>query len=90
MAVDHAAFAVGDVYIDFPYEEVFFRFEKATGKVFRKFYGESGEIEIPRDNKLYSEGRIAGSQVSAICYANGRPRRAVTLCVTDGQTGACN
>lgn len=75
LGVDYAAFAAGDVFIDFPYEEVFFRFEKATGSVFRKFYGELTESEIPSSNNLFAEARIAGTQVSAQCYAKGRPRR---------------
>lgn len=37
MGVEYAAFAAGDVYIDFPYEEVFFRFEKATGRFSANF-----------------------------------------------------
>lgn len=79
MGIQYAAFAAGDVYIDFPYEEVFFRFEKATGKVFRKFYGEAAETEIPRDNNLYAEGTIAGTEVTADLYAKGRPRRVYEL-----------
>ena len=79
MGIQYAAFAAGDVYIDFPYQEVFFRFEKATGRVLRKFYGEAAETEIPRDNRLYSEGVIAGSEVTADLYSKGRPRRVYEL-----------
>ena len=33
------AFIEGDVYIDYPYEDVKFRFEKETGKVYQRWYG---------------------------------------------------
>jgi hypothetical protein len=35
--VDLAVFRAGDVYIDFPYEDAKFRYEKASGKAFRRF-----------------------------------------------------
>ncbi len=75
MGVPYSAFAAGDVYIDFPYEEVFFRFEKTTGRVFRKFYGDSTESEVPKSNNLYADARIAGVQVSIDAYIKGRPRQ---------------
>lgn len=57
------AFQVGDVYLDFPYEDVKFRFEKATGKVFGRFYGQT-EAEIPPDSRLYHEAISAGRQIT--------------------------
>jgi hypothetical protein len=59
VGVFSSAFRDGDVFIDFPYEEVMFRFEKSTGKVYRKFYGSSYEDEVPRDLKLYGDARMA-------------------------------
>jgi hypothetical protein len=62
------------VYIDVPYEEVMFRYENDTGKVFRKFYGGAREDEIGRESKLYSEAIIAGTQTTLDEYRRGRPR----------------
>jgi hypothetical protein len=53
------AFIEGDVYIDYPYEDVKFRFEKETGKVYQRWYGGS-EMEIPGDSELYHESHSGG------------------------------
>ncbi len=57
------AFRAGDVYIDFPYEDAKFRYEKKTGKVYRRFYGEA-EKEIEPSSKLYHEAISAGNQIT--------------------------
>ncbi len=72
-----SAFQAGDVYIDFPYEEVMFRYEKQTGRVFRKFYGEATEDEVDRSLNLYAEARVAGTQTTAEEYSRGKPRRSI-------------
>jgi hypothetical protein len=53
------AFMVGDVYIDYPYEDVKFRFDKKAGKVYQRWYGGS-EMEIPHDSELYHESHSGG------------------------------
>jgi hypothetical protein len=69
------AFVEGDVYIDYPYEDAKFRFERATLKVYRRFYGEP-EIEIPHDSELYHEAQSGGWQITAEEYFQdqGAPR----------------
>ena len=61
------AFRAGDVYIDYPYEDVKFRFEKETGKVYRRWYGES-EMEIPYDSELYNESHSGGWAITREKY----------------------
>jgi hypothetical protein len=61
------AFVRGDVYINFPYEGAKFRYEKESGKVYRRFYGEK-EIEIPPNSELYNEAISAGEQISCEDY----------------------
>jgi len=56
-------FRLGDVYLDLPYEDAKFRYEKATGKVFRRFYGQA-EVEIPSNSGLYHEAISAGRQIT--------------------------
>ena len=68
--VDLAVFRAGDVYIDFPYEDAKFRYEKASGKAFCRFYGQS-EHEIPNDSKLYHEAISAGNLISREEYYQG-------------------
>ena len=75
MGIPDAAFVAGDVYIDYPYEEVFFRFEQSTGKIYRQFYGEPTESEIERSSKLYAEARTAGDPITRSEYLAGKPRR---------------
>lgn len=62
-----AAFIEGDVYIDYPYEAVKFRFERATLKVFQRFYGEP-EDEIPHNSELYNEAHSGGWRITAEDY----------------------
>lgn len=57
------AFQSGDVYLDYPYEQAKFRFEKATRRVFRRFYGEQ-EAEIPPSSDLYNQAICAGEQIT--------------------------
>src|SRR4051794_32669799 len=56
-------FREGDVYLDFPYEDVKFRFEKATGKYYRRFYRQA-EDEVPFDSALLHEAISAGRQIT--------------------------
>jgi len=57
------AFLAGDVYIDYPYEDAKFRYEKKTGKVYRRFYGKE-EVEIPASSALYNEAISAGKKIT--------------------------
>jgi len=57
------AFIKGDVYIDFPSEDAKFRFEHATRKVYRRFYGKP-EDEISPSSDLYNQAICAGNQIN--------------------------
>lgn len=57
----------GDVYIDYAYEDAKFRYEKRTGKVFRRFYGQQ-EVEIPPSSDLYNQAILAGKQITRAEY----------------------
>ena len=61
------AFQKGDVYIDFPFEDAKFRFDKATGKVFRRFYGQP-EKEIDPGSALFNEAIAAGDAITRDDY----------------------
>lgn len=60
----------GDVFIDFPYERAKFRYEKDTGKVYRRFYGET-ENEIPPSSNLYNQAICEGDQITREEYFRG-------------------
>ncbi len=60
----------GDVYLDFPYESAKFRREQATGKVFRRFYGQQ-EKEIAPSSDLFHQALAAGTMITRDDYFRG-------------------
>jgi len=77
MGIKTEEFLKGDVYIDFPYEEVMFHFVKDSGKIFRKFYGDPLEDEVPHTSKLFAEAQIAGDLITAEQYLRGKEKRSL-------------
>jgi len=63
MVLIEEAFRKGDVYLDYPFEDVKFRWEKQTQKVYRRFYGEA-ETEISHTSNLYHDAISAGKLVT--------------------------
>jgi len=61
------AFVEGDVYIDYPYENAKFRYERATLKVYRYFYGEP-EMEIDSSSHLYMDAISGGWRITRAEY----------------------
>jgi len=57
------AYRAGDVYLDYPFEDVKFRWEKETKKVFRRFYGQA-EAEISHTSNLYHDAISAGKLIT--------------------------
>jgi hypothetical protein len=47
MGIPKEEFRKRDIYIDYDYEFVMFRFEHGTRRFFRKFYGKSNEKKFP-------------------------------------------
>jgi len=71
MGIPHEAFRAGDLYIEYGFEHVLFRYEKETSRFFRKFYSDSHELEIPHDSKLLCEARCSGVLTTAERYSAG-------------------
>ena len=57
------AFREGDVYLDYPSEDVKFRYENKTGKVFRRFYGQAEE-EVSYSSNLFRDAMSSGKQIT--------------------------
>ena len=74
LAVPLELFRKGDVYIDFPFEDVLYRYEFKTRRLFCRFYG-CPENEIPQDSKLFHDAISAGAVTTAERYAQGGPSR---------------
>ena len=60
-------FRKGDVYIDYPFEDMKFRFEKASNKVFVHFYGKP-EVEIDHGDAHFNEAIQAGNVITKEQY----------------------
>lgn len=74
MAIKSELFAKGDVYIDYPQEDVMFHFDHASGKIFRKFYGSPKESEVSHSSSIFAESRIYGSPISRADYQKGHAK----------------
>ena len=71
MGIPNAAYRAGDLYIEYLFEDVLYRYEKETGRFFRKFYKHSQEIEVPYDSKLLCEAKCRGVLTTAERYFSG-------------------
>jgi len=66
-------FAHKDVYIDYSYEEVMYRWEHKDERIFVKFYGEEEKTEsTPYDNKLFNDALLSGREISKEEYLEGK------------------
>jgi hypothetical protein len=74
MGISKEQFRDRDIYIDYDFEEVLFRYECATRRFFRKFYGKPDEDEVPHDNRLLNDAMRFGEEADAKTYQAGKPR----------------
>lgn len=66
-------FAKRDIYVDYPFEQVMFRWSKKEKSFYRKFYGEIEYFEpIPNDNRLLNDALRFGDEIDIWEYKNGR------------------
>jgi len=62
-----------DIYIDYEFEEVFFRRDCTSKNIYRKFYGEKESSEIISfDNRLYTDALLSGEEVTEKIYLEGK------------------
>lgn len=66
-SVTTKAFRAGDVYIDYPYEHVKFRWDMQAQKVYQRFYGKR-ESGIPDSAELFNEAHSGGWRITAEDY----------------------
>lgn len=63
-------FAQRDVFVDYPFESVMFRWDHKQQKIFRKFYGEKEDANpIDHANRLFNEALLGGEEISQTTYA---------------------
>jgi chaperonin GroEL (HSP60 family) len=63
-------FQQGDVYLDYRFEGMKFRFDKASGKVFVRMDGEA-EVEIDQSDEHFREAVSAGKVITREQYLEG-------------------
>lgn len=69
-------FANEDIFVDYPYEEVTYRWDHHSKQVFVRFYGnEENSQPIPHDNRLFNEALCCGEEITRQDYNRGRLRR---------------
>ncbi|MCA2967635.1 MAG: hypothetical protein INH43_03880 [Acidobacteriaceae bacterium] len=67
----NAVFRLGlDVYVDYGFENVLFRWVQRTGRVFRMFY-EGGEWEVELPNRLWDDAVRFGRRTTSERYWMG-------------------
>jgi len=71
VGIPHSAFRDGDLYIEYGFEEVLFRYEKETSRFFRKFYDETHEHEVPYNSELLHEAVCSGVLTTVERYFSG-------------------
>ncbi len=68
-----AEFTQRDIFIDYPFEEVMFRWDHQRELVFRKFYGKQEALEsVPHSNRLFNDALLYGEEISEEQYKTGR------------------
>jgi hypothetical protein len=66
-------FGQHDVFVDYPFEKVMFRWDHLTKKVYRKFYSESEfKTEIEPANNLFNQALMHGLEISQDEYLKGK------------------
>ncbi|AHI32850.1 MULTISPECIES: hypothetical protein [Marinobacter] len=66
-------FSEKDVYIDYSFEEVMYRWDHKAEKIHVKFYGEDEKPDpIPHDNRLFNEALLSGKEITYEEYLEGK------------------
>lgn len=70
-----------DIYIDYPYEHAKLRWEKETGKVYRRFNGKR-EVLIDHTSDMFNEAIAAGREIDRDAYFADYPSRKIAGAVS--------
>jgi hypothetical protein len=66
-------FAKGDLFIDYPFEDVMYRWDHLQQRIFVKFYGEpESPNTVPHDNRLFNDALLYGDEISQEDYSLGK------------------
>ena len=74
MGIKGPTFNQRDVFVDYDFESVMFRWDHVRRLIYRRFYGESeGPEPVPHDNKLFNDALLFGEEITRGEYERGRP-----------------
>ena len=66
-------FSERDIFIDYPFENVMFRWDHVQKEIFVKFYDESEcTNNVPHDNRLFNDALRFGDEISENVYHQGK------------------
>lgn len=69
-------FQLRDVYIDYSFEEVMYRWDHVTKKIYVRFYGKDENPEpVPFDNRLFNDALLSGNEITRQQYEKGIDRQ---------------
>lgn len=75
MGINFDDFVTRDVYIDYDFEEVTYRWDHRAKAVYLKFYGKPEKADpIPQDNRLYVDALRFGREITKEEYERGFAR----------------
>lgn len=64
-----------DIYLDYDFEEVMFRYDYKTKNIYRKFYEQEEHTDIiPSGNRLFSDALLYGEEITKEQYLKGRKK----------------
>jgi ribosomal protein S24E len=76
VAIDFEALLTRDVFIDYNFEEVMYRWDHREKKIYVKFYGALERTEpVAPDHRLYREALCSGQEITREQYEKGFPRQ---------------
>ena len=67
-------FSGEDIYVDYPFEAVMFRWDHTERKIYRRFYGKVETGPVPHDNGLFNDALRFGEETTKDNYFNERRR----------------
>ena len=63
-----------DYYIDYPIEEVTFRWDHRARVAYRRFYGDVRASKVPHDDRLWNDALLYGEEIGEATFRVGKPR----------------
>lgn len=61
-----------DIYIDYDFEEIMFRFDSKANRFFSKMYRSDIEYEVPFNDTLLKDAIASGDEIDSETYHSGK------------------